>query len=270
MLSAGGGRCIVKIGEASRRRRAYAGGMEMTLHKLSPQQVGAYDTEFVDERGMQAIRAAIDADFPDGRFSFLDVGGGNGVFADQLLERYPQARATVIDSSPLMIERNRAHPGKRALLGDAADVPRRGETFDLVFCNLVLHHLVTTGSYARTRRNVEQVLGGLMRCLSPAGRVSVYEMEFNGWIDDFPGHAIFALTSSRVLAPVVRRLGGNTAGVGACFRSHRAWCRLFAQLGLELLRYTRHEVRTFPGGLRRRLLLIDNSGYAHYWLRPHR
>ena len=49
--------------------------MEMSLDKLSEQQVALYDTELVDERGMEVIWAAIDRHFPDGRFSFLDVGG---------------------------------------------------------------------------------------------------------------------------------------------------------------------------------------------------
>jgi SAM-dependent methyltransferase len=242
--------------------------MEMMLDKLSQEQVALYDAEFVDERGMEIICSAIDRHFPDGRFSFLDVGGGNGIFADRILDRYPSARGTVIDSSELMISKNAARPRKEAIVCDAAEVAARGELFDLIFCNLVLHHLVTTGSYRRTRENVERVLAGLAGCLSESGCISVYELEFNGLIDDFPGHAIFALTSSKVLAPVVKRLGGNTAGVGACFRSHRAWTKLFYGVGLDLIGRTRNGT-AFPGGaLKRRILLVADSGYVHYWLKP--
>ena len=241
--------------------------MEMVLNKLSQEQVGAYDQEFVDEQGMQAIYAAIEADFPDGRFSFIDVGGGNGVFADRILDRYPFARGTVVDSSEFMIERNAPRPRKKVLLCDAADLPGRGESYDMAFCNLVLHHFVTTGSYDRTKDNVERMLKGLTRCLSARGRISVYEFEFNGLIDNFPGHAIFALTSSKALAPLVKRLGGNTAGVGACFRSHKAWTRLFKGIGLDVARQTQNAALTFPGGLKRRLLLVDYSCYAHFWLK---
>jgi ubiquinone/menaquinone biosynthesis C-methylase UbiE len=152
----------------------------------------------------------------------------------------------VIDSSELMIRKNVARPRKDALLCDAAELGARGETFDLIFCNFVLHHLVTTGSYRRTRENVERVLAGLTGSLSESGYISVYELEFNGAIDDFPGHAIFALTSSKLLAPVVKRLGGNTAGVGACFRSHRAWMKLFHGIGLNVVNRTRSAITTFP------------------------
>jgi SAM-dependent methyltransferase len=242
--------------------------MEVTLNKLSQEQVAVYDAELVDERGMEIICSTIDRHFPDGCFSFLDVGGGNGAFADRILERYPSARGMVIDSSDLMISRNAVRPRKEAVLCDAAEIAARGGVFDLIFCNLVLHHLVTTGSYSRTRENVERVLAGLAACLSESGCISVYEMEFNGVIDDFPGRAIFALTSSKLLAPVVRRLGGNTAGVGACFRSHKAWQKLFGGVGLELADRTRNGT-TFPGGeFKCRMLLVDDCGFVHYWLKP--
>jgi len=242
--------------------------MEMTLDKLSPEQVALYDADLVDERGMDIIYSSINRHFPDGRFSFLDVGGGNGVFADRILDRYPSSRATVIDSSELMINKNAARPRKNAVLCDAAEIVNRGEVFDLIFCNLVLHHLVTTGSYGRTKENVERVLAGFLGCLSESGCISVYEMEFNGVIDDFPGHAVFALTSSKMLAPIVKRLGGNTAGVGACFRSHRAWTKLFNGVGLDVVSRTRNG-RCFPGGnIKRRILLVHDSGFVHYWLKP--
>ena len=61
--------------------------MEMSLDKLSGGQVALYDTELLDEREMDIIWSAIERHFPDGRFSFLDVGGGNGVFADRVLDR---------------------------------------------------------------------------------------------------------------------------------------------------------------------------------------
>lgn len=238
------------------------------MDKLSSDQLKAFDAEYIDEDGMASIFGAINRHFPEGRFSFLDIGGGNGWFADELLAMYPAATGMVLDSSAFMVEKNSAMPRKSVILGDAADVKTLGR-FDIIFCNLVLHHLVTTGSYRQTLANVESVLEACRESLTEQGRISVYEIHFDGWIDHFPGRAVFELTSSRALAPLIRRFGGNTAGVGACFRSQKGWAKVFSGLGLEVDSYFPNKKIVFPTGLRRHALLVKETRYGHYWLRRH-
>ncbi len=84
--------------------------------------------------------------------SFLDLGCGDGILAERILCEYPEARGTLLDFSPLMLEKARANlegaapamdfveadlaasdwPVKAALHGDAA--------FDLIVSSYAIHH----------------------------------------------------------------------------------------------------------------------------------
>jgi tRNA (cmo5U34)-methyltransferase len=50
----------------------------------------------------------------DEAFTYVNVGSGPGTFDDLVLQRYPRARAILVDLSPLMLERARELMGPRA------------------------------------------------------------------------------------------------------------------------------------------------------------
>lgn len=209
--------------------------MQMELKQLSDEQLSEFDTDDMFVERWRLITQCIDRDFPDGKFSFLDLGGGNGIFTDRLLYRHPEARAVVLDNSELLIRRNKPNPRKTILLASVEDMETKlaGRQFDIVFMNWLLHHLVAD-SYAQTRENVRSAVGLAQRHLTPKGRVSVFENLCDGiLLDGLPSHLIFHISSSRWLAPLTKRLGANTAGVGVCYRSERQWLALFGSVGLN-------------------------------------
>lgn len=241
------------------------------MDKLSDEQLSAFDKEYVNDRRWVPVARCLADAFPDGRFSFLDLGGGNGRFADRVLAAFPHAHGTVLDSSSRLLALNAPSPRKRTLVGDASELAAHPHRYDVVFCNWLLHHLVTTGSYAETRRNVLDTLVTCRdRLLTARGFVSVYENDYEGLVDDFPGRAIFAVTSLRRAAPLMRRLGANTAGVGVCFRSSRAWRRLFAAAGYELVAHTQDADSVRVPWYARAAFLIRRVPRGHYWLMPAR
>ena len=62
------------------------------------------------------------------------------------------------------------------------------------------------------------------------------EIHYNGLFhEELPSSLIHALSSSPVLAPVVKRLGANTAGYGVCFHSESYWRKLYTQNGLDVV-----------------------------------
>ena len=234
--------------------------------KLSEEQVRRFDTEYVDDLRFHPIEVCINRDFPSGKFNFLDLGAGNGLFADRVLRRYPEASGVVFDSSEAMIARNTRSERKGMLCGDAAKLGSYSiGQFDLIFCNWILHHLVGD-SYERTRRNVKAILRLCSNHLRSKGRISVYENEYNGIVDNLPSRLIYWLTSSQQLATIVRRLGANTAGVGVCFLSHKEWCTVFSSVGLEISSYTPDEKRAVKP-IYKVAFLIRNVRYGHFWLR---
>jgi SAM-dependent methyltransferase len=234
------------------------------VDKLTDEQLAAFDTEYVDDRRWPSISNAISLDFPTGRFSFLDLGGGNGVFADRVLNHYPEATGTVLDASTMLLRKNTEHARKRVMHGDAALLVGHEERYDIIFINWLLHHLVSRGSYRATRQNIRKALQAAKNLLLSDGRLSVFENDYDGFIDGAPGRLIFALTSSAVLAPLIRSMGANTAGVGVCFLSHREWEATFKSCGLHLLSYTAD--RPWRNSARDRALLVKTRRCGHYWL----
>src|SRR5437762_1932790 len=155
------------------------------LEQLADDQLQSFDTEYVNDARWAPVGRSIEHDFPDGRFTFLDVGGGSGMFADRVLETYPQSRGVVLDNSQLLISRNKPHPRKELLL---ESVERLGAAigdrrFDLISTNWLLHHLVSR-SYARTRSNIDGALRMISGFLTDRGRLSVYENLYNGILID--------------------------------------------------------------------------------------
>lgn len=242
------------------------GAVEPHSDRLSDTQLEAFDREYVSESRWEPIKACIDRDFPDGHFSFLDLGGGNGLFADKVLRCYPKCTGTVLDASQMLIARNKPNARKVVLVGDALNPVGVGK-FDIVFCNWLLHHLVRTGDYAASRKNIESALRGAKDLLTPNGKLSIYENEYNGYIDVFPSRAIFAVTSSKTLSSIARRLGANTAGVGVCFLSFNEWKKTLHACGLTLLSHSAMPFNA-TSRLKRTLLLVRSLNVAHYWATP--
>lgn len=204
-----------------------------------------------------------------GPFSFLDVGGGNGVFTDRVLAEFPDATGVVGDDADLLLRRHRKHPRKTTVKLDALRLPAAGlGRFDVVFMNWLLHHLVDNGSYRRTRQHITRALADTRWLLNPGGHLSVFENMYDGALHhNLPSRLVFALTSSRGLAPLTRRLGANTAGVGVCFQSERAWRDLVAGAGYQVVSFTPDE-RWPMSAAKRALLGLRAVRVGHLWLEP--
>jgi SAM-dependent methyltransferase len=238
------------------------------VRKLDDTQASAFDTDFVDARRWESVKARIARDFPDGRFSFLDVGGGNGRFADRLLEEYPNAAGTVLDNSEILLARNTASVRKTLVYGSADSLDGIKGPFDLVSVHWLLHHLVGE-SYRQTRQHQLEALQAVRRLLTPRGRVSIFENMYQGWLfEDLPGRLIYQVTAARWLAGLTRRMGANTGGVGVCFLSRRQWLASFRDSGFEVVAYAEPDDWEWSLRLEWRLLLhLGDVRVGHVWLR---
>jgi ubiquinone/menaquinone biosynthesis C-methylase UbiE len=247
--------------------------MTAAVKKLDDSALATFDHDYVTDAAFEAIAAQIRRDFPTGEFTFIDVGGGKGFFSDRVLAEFPASRGVVLDNADLLLDENLPHPRKRPVLGSATDLRAifPSESFDLAFFNFALHHFVGT-SYADTRRLQRESLRQASLMLTPAGRISVSEITYNGaLIDNLPSHVVYRLTASKALAPLVGRLGANTAGTGVCFMSAKQWTREFDDLGYAAA-VTREPSprRTLRQRLRLAAVSAGNVANAHFWLRPKR
>jgi ubiquinone/menaquinone biosynthesis C-methylase UbiE len=243
-----------------------------SVKKLSDDRLATFDHDYVSDAAFTAIRAHIDHDFPDGRFTFIDIGGGMGFFADRILAEFPLGTGVVLDNSDMLLYQNAEHPRKRLVLGSGTELtsvfPR--ERFDIAFFNFTLHHFIGKG-YDVTRALQRESLREAEALLGPRGRISVSEITYNGLlVDNLPSHVVFRLTTNQRFAPFVKRLGANTAGTGVCFLSRRAWSREFAQLG-----FTQTVILREPAPQRKlyawaRLFGVGAGDVSntHFWLQP--
>jgi hypothetical protein len=111
-------------------------------------------------------------------------------------------------------------------------------------------------------------LAALTQCagvLAPNGRLSVIENLCDGVFPHLSGRLVFALTSSTLLAPLIRRLGAHTAGCGVCFLDRNEWCGAIAAAGFEVLHFEAEPYEHPLSTLKRTLLLIRDIRHAHFW-----
>jgi SAM-dependent methyltransferase len=107
----------------------------------------------------------------------LEVGCGEGVASCQLA--WCGARVTAVDLSPCSVEAARQRAGLHGLavdlrVGDVEADELGCEEFDVVWCDLILHHLVGC---------LDRVLGKLHRALRPGGLFVAREpVAYAGWL----------------------------------------------------------------------------------------
>ncbi|PYS77951.1 MAG: methyltransferase [Acidobacteria bacterium] len=239
------------------------------MKKLDDSQVVAFDTEYVDDTRWLTVRMGIDRDFPVGEFTFLDVGGGNGRFADRVLAEYPGSKGTVLDNSEVLVSRNQPNERKAVLLDSVENLDQINMRYDIIFVNWLLHHLVGV-SYAVTRRNQLWALRTLGALLTERGRISVFENVYDGaLIENLPGWLIYQLSANQAISGITRRLGANTAGIGVCFLSKKQWLSAMNDAGLEVLRDTEPDSWNWSMPLSWKVCLhIQRRYVSHFWLRP--
>jgi SAM-dependent methyltransferase len=237
------------------------------FRKLGALQVKAFDTDYVEGHRWIVIRNLLERDFPAGNFRFLDVGGGNGRFADRLLAEFPSARGAVLDNSEALLALNTTNDRKTIINDSVENLDSIADRFDVIFVHWLLHHLVGS-SYELTKHNQLATLQTLRKMLAAGGRISVFENMYRGWLwEELPGWLIYQLTSAKAIAAMVRRMGANTAGVGVCFRSKNEWRATIENAGFQIAAYTEPDNWIWPlRPIWRVVLHIRQVQVAHFWL----
>ena len=239
-----------------------------TIRVLHKDQVPRFDKDFISDERFAGICTCIDRDFPTGRFTFLDVGGGIGGFTDRLLEGYPAATGHVLDNAAALLEKNAPNVRKMTQLGSIEDARTLfvEPIFDIIFFNFSLHHFVAD-SYLRTRQVQRRALADAVYLLKPEGRLSVVENFCDGYVPTLSGFLIFLLTSSKWLAPLTKALGAKTAGTGVCYLDGVVWQHEIAKAGFEVILTAVDATPPKMNLVRKRLLTIRDLRGGHIWAR---
>lgn len=97
----------------------------------------------------------------------LDVGCGTGVLAGRLAASGYEM--TGVDPSEGMLDVMRSHtPGVTAVHGSGTSLPFPADSFDLVYCVAVMHHVAAPD-------DVHQTVEEMVRVTKPSGRVVIWD-----------------------------------------------------------------------------------------------
>ena len=208
------------------------------MKRLSDEQLATFDTDFVKYHvGWEKIINSLKIKFPSGVFSFLDVGGGNGVFADRLLTAFPKSHGAVLDNARYLLDKNIDNERKSLIECSVENMCYHfnDERFDLIFFNWVLHHFVEN-SYKGSINTISNALQSGKQLLSANGLISIIEncyLPF--WTESLPSKIIYHSLSSKSLSFVTKQLGANTSGTGVCYLSESLWCSMLEDASLKVM-----------------------------------
>lgn len=205
--------------------------------RLSEEQNANFDRDYHAKEAAQFKFDEMTRRFGQRSIRLLDLGGGNGRFLDQLLDKFPTATGFNYDISEELLQRNSQHDRKICIHGDIADIRRNsnGMKYDVIQMNWILHHLVGN-SFSHSVRNVVNCLEELKSLLTDDGIICVSENLYEGIFGmDYPSRLIYFMTSIKksVISSFISRYA-NTASVGVCFHSDAAWHTIFAESGLTI------------------------------------
>jgi ubiquinone/menaquinone biosynthesis C-methylase UbiE len=235
---------------------------------LDDSQLISFDIEDIIDKRWEIVKEMIYKDFPSGEFSFLDVGGGNGKFADRLLNQYPKCTVTILDNSQMLLNANLENPRKILICDSVENLDKLNITYDLISLNWLLHHLVGN-SYSESRLNISSTLSQVLKLLNDGGRISIFENMYDGiYFQNLPGFLIYELTSSKLIAKITKKMGANTAGVGVCFLSKNQWLSTFSKTDLTVLKYSDTEEPWPLPWIWKVFLHMGNTRKGHFWLTP--
>lgn len=251
--------------------------LQNTFLLLNETQNAAFDTEFLTREELEMkfnqLRHLSNLQ-TDQIFSVLDLGGGNGLFVDELLERFPKSTVTILDISELLLAKNVPSERKKLIHGSIECMAEilAGHKFDYITVNWVFHHLVGN-SYRKCRKHCLNTLRQCKELLMPNGTLIVAENMFDGYLQsNLPSHIIYAITTIKWpwFVRWVKRFF-NTAGVGVCFQSQKAWQQMFAQAGFDVVVFQRGLVWGWLGrsvrGMAIHLLFVKAVSHGHFFLR---
>lgn len=116
----------------------------VTYRKEAPLVI--FDAQMLFEQLLDVV----DKIFPDAnaRIKILDIGAGNGMLTELILNKYPNSEITMLDFSPEMLQSAEAYFEMKNLKGNIKhvvsnfitdDLPQ--ESFDLIISSYALHHI---------------------------------------------------------------------------------------------------------------------------------
>jgi len=175
------------------------------------------------------------------KLEIIDIGGASGNFANEIHSYFnkhnTEASVKVIDYCEYdewALFKNISFIQESAF---KALTELQDNSVDLIFINLILHHIVLD-TYKETRKAQIELLKLAYKKIKKNGLVLVNECYFQcPLLFEASTPVTFFMSSSKlsVVLNLSKILGSISAGVGVCFLPKKAWKETFARIGFILL-----------------------------------
>jgi len=175
--------------------------------------------------------------------SLLDIGGADGYLADRALEAFGNLRVTIVDISRKLLDKNRPHPRKTLVCSDLHDFFAScpaGTAFDVINFDVLLHHILTPGSFRESRRMQSRVIEHAVRFLADEGVISIREILYDSWpvLPRRATHWFLWYASTRrlprPLSRLMHALGVRSQGAGVCYLDEADMVSMLEEHGLRV------------------------------------
>lgn len=213
---------------------------------------------------LQRYRKLLDLNIFPHQITILDVGGGGGYFTKAvcgfLEDNGFEVKAYVLDT---MRYPSWDDSASELIFCEGSvenvDTCFKEQKFDLIFCNKVFHHFVTS-TYSKTLRMLQMCMTKLKMQLSEHGRLCILDYFYDGIIiDGFPSWMIYQCTSQKneLLIRLFKKMGAKSSGTGVCFQSEKMWRKLIEDCGLDIKVFERGSV--FPMKVVKQILFLSHK-----------
>ncbi|MCM1047003.1 MAG: class I SAM-dependent methyltransferase [Clostridiales bacterium] len=183
--------------------------------------------------------------------TILDIGGGAGYFAKELLRRVTAKDSKVCRIDIYVIDTHRYDTWNdndesiHFIEGDAMDIELicGGGTLDYIFCNMFFHHLLGD-SFKQSEMFRKDLINKMKKVLKAGGKIGIIDNINDGLLwDQASCRILYFLTATKnpIVVKVCKRMGSNSAGVGVCMLSRKMWHELVNGAGMRIIDSTDSE-----------------------------
>lgn len=170
----------------------------------------------------------------ENKASFLDIGGGSGLFANHLLEICPELDVTIIDPSQKMLDQVN-NPHIKKLKGNLPNI-HLDRTFDYIHMASVLHH-ITGPSVKKSKDLVFQSLCNVNELLSAEGYFFIHDLYFESYLmPELTRTILFYLTYIQKKSGIEIPLDEFKTGLEICFYTRNELMSMFRKSGFEIVK----------------------------------
>jgi ubiquinone/menaquinone biosynthesis C-methylase UbiE len=193
----------------------------------------------------------------------LDIGGASGNFALSLSEFFSNIKCEIFVVDTTQYETWMQYKNKINFIEGSANKLTtifREEKFDLIFANRVFHHFINR-TWEKTIHGMIEIMKQIFTLLKQDGVFCINDHFYNGLFYDKATSKIIYMLTSCTLQPIVKlckKLGAESAGVGACFLSKKMWITILTNTGFIIDRIMESE-KAFKVNKIKKICLCNKS-----------